>query len=89
MTQRIYAVPFKNVSIAAAQDIIGIYAGSAKALEIHEIRLGQTTNHDGGAAARDLAAASCHCHCRIRRRDANSRSTEQERHRCYLYGSYE
>lgn len=43
MTQRVYAVPFKNVSIAAAQDVIGIYAGSAKALEIHEIRLGQTT----------------------------------------------
>jgi hypothetical protein len=43
MTQRIYAVPFKNVSIAAVQDVIGIYAGSAKALEIHEIRLGQTT----------------------------------------------
>ena len=43
MTQRVYAVPFKNVSIAAAQDVIAIYAGSAKALEIHEIRLGQTT----------------------------------------------
>jgi hypothetical protein len=43
MTQRVYAIPFKNVSIAGAQDIIGIYAGSAKALEIHEIRLGQTT----------------------------------------------
>lgn len=25
------------------QDVLGIYAGSAKALEIHEIRLGQTT----------------------------------------------
>ena len=43
MTQRVYAVPFKNVSIAAAQDVIGIYAGTTKALEIHEIRLGQTT----------------------------------------------
>jgi len=43
MTQRVYAVPFKNVSIAAVQDIIGIYAGSSKALEIHEIRLGQTS----------------------------------------------
>ena len=43
MTQRVYAVPFKNFSVAGAQDIVGIYAGSAKALEIHEIRLGQTT----------------------------------------------
>ena len=43
MTQRVYAVPFKNVSISAVQDVIAIYAGSAKALEIHEVRLGQTT----------------------------------------------
>ena len=43
MTQRVYAVPFKNVSISAVQDVLGIYAGSAKALEIHEVRLGQTT----------------------------------------------
>jgi hypothetical protein len=43
MTQRVYAVPFKNVSISAVQDVIGVYAGSAKALEIHEIKLGQTS----------------------------------------------
>lgn len=43
MTQRVYAVPFKNVSISAVQDVLGIYAGSTKALEIHEIKLGQTS----------------------------------------------
>src|SRR5579862_160074 len=43
MTQLVYSVPFKNVSISAIQDVIGIYAGSSKALEIHEVRLGQTT----------------------------------------------
>src|SRR5579863_2984347 len=43
MTQRVYTVAFKNVSIAGVQDVVGIYAGSSKALEIHEVRLGQTT----------------------------------------------
>ena len=40
---RIFKVSFSGVSVAAAQDLFGIYAGTVKAFEVLEFTLGQIT----------------------------------------------
>jgi hypothetical protein len=41
---RVYSIPFANVSVAAVQDLIAIYAGSSKAFRLHSFQIGQITN---------------------------------------------
>ena len=43
MGQRVYTMQFNNVSVSAAQDLLAIYTGAAKAIAIHEVTLGQVT----------------------------------------------
>ena len=40
---RVYTVEFANVSVSAAHDLIGIYAGSSKAFKLHSVTIGQVT----------------------------------------------
>lgn len=43
MRGRTYTVGFNNISVSAAQDLFGVYAGSVKAFEIEFVKLGQVT----------------------------------------------
>jgi len=38
-----YTVQFSNISVAAVQDLIGLYCGAAMAVELHGFELGQIT----------------------------------------------
>jgi hypothetical protein len=40
---RIYTIPFRNVSVAAVQDLIAAYAGASMAIELVSVSLGQIT----------------------------------------------
>lgn len=50
MNGRIYTVSFKAVTLAAVQDLFGIYAGASMAAEIHSVKLGQFTGSTIGSA---------------------------------------
>lgn len=43
MTGRVYTIEFDNVSVAAVQDALAVYAGSGMAFKVHEVTLGQIT----------------------------------------------
>ena len=43
MNGRIYSVGFKAVTLAAVQDLFGIYAGASMAAELHSVKLAQFT----------------------------------------------
>lgn len=43
MGERVYSMAFAGVSVSAAQDLLAVYTGPAKAIRIHEVVLGQTT----------------------------------------------
>lgn len=50
MNGRIYSVGFKAVTLAAVQDLIGIYAGTSMAAELHYVKLAQFTSTTIGSA---------------------------------------
>lgn len=43
MSGRIYTTGFQNVSVSAVQDLIGVYAGSAKIFALQSVNIGQIT----------------------------------------------
>jgi hypothetical protein len=43
MARGVYTISFKQVSVAAVQDLLAAYAGSSKVLEIHSVIIGQIT----------------------------------------------
>jgi hypothetical protein len=40
---RSYSVTFNNISVGAVQDVVAIYTGASKAIEIHEVNAGQAS----------------------------------------------